>query len=1816
MRKTYKSFISVVLAAAISLGNLVSPAIPTFAAESDQSTEIQVQETETWQTEQNIETEGEAKSETGTEAELTQEEQVQVSDIEITEGEAFEAATNFSGLTFDREKVKVTFKEAANAAGEAFSSEKPGTYQAFYTVEPYSGKPAYEITRKIVVKAKEPETQKKSNNGGEQQEESGDDAESDPEADPALLNMEAKKGIFLSVTPASTANSRIKAELEKGERIWYPSDLGYYYTCWFTVNGRVAYCIESNKSTPPSADYVAEIYESNLNLQKVLYYGYGGPGDLSASYLKGYSEELRYILTHLAASYVYAGETAAFTGCTESGLQKYGVREYIQYLYSQEAPPSAELSLTGGEQTAYLEGDLQRTKTMTLKGDHRNYIQVKLPENVTYHNTDKGEQTGGTVKISGGTSFYFTAPKNKVSGTWNSGTLDGQLGGQWKTLVVSTGGVSQDIGYGEFFDTEKDSVSFSIKWLSISKIKIIKKDEEYGERLSGCVFGIYSDKACTKLIQEMPETNEKGESEAELVNAPATVYLKEIRSANGFLLNTTVYPAEVKTGKTVTVDISNEEQKGKIVIHKTGEALKTVSGTDPLTFVYENQGYAGAEYEIYAAEDIYSQNGRTKVHSAGDRIETLKTDSEGNAVSSAYYLGKYKVVETKAPDLLTLGKTEAERTREVTLSYGGQTVSLVTEEVSYQNQRPEVKIQVVKKSKNDGAALQGAKFGLYAAEDIFNVAGEKIVQKDTLIETVTSDAEGNAVFTADLPIGYQYCIKEVQAPEFYYQSEQEYTFTYDYKNDTTYRYTFTHEFENEEVRGEIHVKKIDRDSGDFISQGDASLSGAKYALYAAEDIQHPNGKSGVVYKKDEQVAECMISAEGTAAFTDLYLGSYYLKETSAGEGYLVDETRYDVTLSYGGQDVKVIRKDITVTETVKKQAFQIIKISEDGEQTETDLIQGAGFKVFLISDLKGVQDGSITPGEGSSFTAEDFIGYDYSEDETAAYYENGKKQHVPELFSDKTGYVKSPELPYGDYVVFESTVPENLTEANPFLVHISEDSREPQVWRILDDRPFEFLFKIVKKDAQTGENVLNNSAYYKIYDMEAEKYVEMKVRYPKEETVSVFQTNEEGYLLTPEQLKSSTYRIEEVKSPENYVKVGYEQQLVKDGVSVPLDEPVEGGNYEGHASSAIVIQVDSNTVHQVEGDTGNYIITVEQKNDEAVGSLTIHKKAEQLTGAKRKEQQFTTAIKNGFVQAVNAVAGIFTEEEILEPETGYLFEYEEMGLSGAVFEIHAAETIVSPDGKKDSEGNPLVRYEKDELVGTLTTDETGTAVMNNLPIGKFYLVETKSAFPAVLDPEKKSFEITYQGEEVAVGFVTMDLTNERQKVQIEAHKYDTETKEPIEGAVFGLYTEEPIQDVTGEVVVEKDTLIEKSVSDENGKVTFTADLPHGVYYIKELEPKPGYLENEEIYHFDASYTEETKEFISFSQKIENQPTHIEVTKYDVTDQKELPGASLEVWEKDGERIDAWVSTKEAHVIRGLEIGKTYILKEIKPADGYVTAEEVEFTVEDTGEVQPVAMYDDVTKVEISKQDITDESEIEGAALMILTEHEKVVESWTSTTKPHYIEKLPVGKYILREKTAANGYLTAQDVSFEVKDTGEIQKVVMKDARAMGKLILNKSDADTGKALKGVKYELRDMEGKVLETLTTDSAGHAESKEYPIGIFKDGKMTEEIKYQLAEVECLDGYELDKTVYEIVFPYKDGETAVVEVIKDFTNQKIPEMETTEETDQTPTDKIDAPKTGDTTKIWIPVSLGAISLMTLLLLLWRKYRKKTNDHLSGED
>ena len=771
-----KRILAGAMALLLSCSTLMNSGLTAFAEETTVETE-NIQETER---------ESEEMKNTGAESaelpileevkeQLENLEIVTAEDLTIVAGEKFDVKSDYTGLKINHEKVKVSFVKAEDEAGQKFDFRIPGAYQTFYRVDPVSGHPSYQIVRRIIVTEREGNHQEQQNQANHNKDDgSAEDGEAEPDSEgeskevltqepeipedtAGLIDVTAdENGMFFSVVPAAMENARgTNVNLETGEKIPYPSNIGNYETTYFTVNGKVAYCLESMKGTPPSSDYVANVFESNMELQKVLYYGYGGPGDITGSYMPSFDWKTKYVFTHLAASYSYCG-MEGFYGCSFDNIKASGVWDYIQHIYSLEAPPTAAISLSTKAVKAYESGEVQRTEVFKLDGDHRNYITLKLPEGVTYHS--KGTTKTGSVKISGGTSFYFSAPKT-VTGTWNSGKLAGQMETQWKTLVLSTGSGTQDIGYGSFFEEESSSVSFKVTWLELARIKIVKKDEKTSVNLADAVFGIYADKGGTRLIKEMPATDKKGASEVEIPKTQDTVYLKEISVPVGYKLNTKSYDVKLEAGKTSSAAVTNEEQKGQIVVHKTGEVLTGISGeAGNISFVYGNSAFSGAEYHIYAAEDIYSQDKVTKIHKAGDLAGSLTTGKDGSAVSRELYLGKYKIVEQKAPDSLVIGKTEEERTQYVTLSYAGQTVELTKGEVTFVNARPEISVKVVKKSQNDEVTLEGAVFGLYAGDDITTADGKVVVSKGTLIEQAVCDADGNTVFHADIPANFHYSV--------------------------------------------------------------------------------------------------------------------------------------------------------------------------------------------------------------------------------------------------------------------------------------------------------------------------------------------------------------------------------------------------------------------------------------------------------------------------------------------------------------------------------------------------------------------------------------------------------------------------------------------------------------------------------------------------------------------------------------------------------------------------------------------------------------------------------------------------------------------------------------------------------------------------------------------------------------------------------------------------------------------------------------------------------------------------------------------------
>lgn len=242
-------------------------------------------------------------------------------------------------------------------------------------------------------------------------------------------------------------------------------------------------------------------------------------------------------------------------------------------------------------------------------------------------------------------------------------------------------------------------------------------------------------------------------------------------------------------------------------------------------------------------------------------------------------------------------------------------------------------------------------------------------------------------------------------------------------------------------------------------------------------------------------------------------------------------------------------------------------------------------------------------------------------------------------------------------------------------------------------------------------------------------------------------------------------------------------------------------------------------------------------------------------------------------------------------------------------------------------------------------------------------------------------------------------------------------------------------------------------------------------------------------------------------------------------------------------------------------------------------DELELTVDPDGSnVMCLTVSDIQTTVEISKQDVTDCAEIPGAKLTVFDEQEHIVDTWTSGEKPHSIRGLEPGHtYILREETAPFGYVVAEDVTFTVENTGEVQPVHMFDKHAMGQLRIEKRDKKTDQLLAGAHFELRDEDGSVLEELVTDKNGEAVSSVLEIATFANGRAVKEKTYILVETKAPAGYQKDDQEYKVRFAYEDDHTEVVKVWQKVQNVKE-------------SDHATPPKTGDGTPLgeWLLVLL----------------------------
>ena len=566
-----------------------------------------------------------------------------------------------------------------------------------------------------------------------------------------------------------------------------------------------------------------------------------------------------------------------------------------------------------------------------------------------------------------------------------------------------------------------------------------------------------------------------------------------------------------------------------------------------------------------------------------------------------------------------------------------------------------------------------------------------------------------------------------------------------------------------------------------------------------------------------------------------------------------------------------------------------------------------------ISRIKHTDDGSTkieTPEKGAEFQV--YL-------KSSGSYSKAKETERDTLVCDEYGFAETKDLPYGTYTVHQTKGWDGTEFLKDFDVFINENCKTYKY--LINNAGLESYVKIVKVDSETGKQIPYAGAGFQIYNPKGE-LVTMKYTYPTVTKIDAFYTDEEGCLITPETLPyGKGYSIVEVQAPYGYI----------------LD------------STPVYFDITAENTSEENGIT---IVKTEKKNTPQKGTITVEKTGEIFSN-------------------VTAIGGGYTDEngnDIALP-TIYQPEYSVSGLSGAVFEIYADEDITTPDG--------TVRVKKDTLVATLKTNEKGTATSNELYLGKYRVVETVAPNGTVLNKTVNHIELTYAGQNEKVTNTSTSFVNERQKVEIDLLKvlekdetFGIGNGDEIKRVSFGLYADEDIKASNG-TVIPKDGLVEIITCDENGKATFTTDLPFGSYYVKEIKTDIQYILSDEKYPVVFEYAGQNIATVNITvnngEPIINDLIYgtIKGLKIDRETKDRICGAVFGLFGTDEKKYteeNAILTAKsdENGVFEFFNIPYgQYIVCELKPAEGYLpNAETYPVTVSKNDEVIEITVEND------------------------------------------------------------------------------------------------------------------------------------------------------------------------------------------------------------------------------------------------------------------
>lgn len=1107
--------------------------------------------------------------------------------------------------------------------------------------------------------------------------------------------------------------------------------------------------------------------------------------------------------------------------------------------------------------------------------------------------------------------------------------------------------------------------------------------------------------------------------------------------------------------------LTNTRQKGTITLTKTDNETG-----NPLS---------GAIFKLYARNDIVHPDGKTGViYSAGQEVATFPiTNASGKTTLNNLYLGDYYVKEVKAPNLYILNSSS----QNISLTDKGKNVEISVSTSTIQNAHQTGQITVIKHDTETDMTVPGSVYTLYAKSKIYHPDGSGRVLynvNDKVADFPATSTAGTSSLNG-LYLG-EYYIKEKTAPNGYLLSNEQYNVTLTYAGQNATVSTLSQKVTDKVVRGNIFFEKFDKnlyentdnasivDSNKDGAQGDATRKGATYGLYAARDIIHKDTKTGVVkYNQNPGniheikltkgtdlevknvnatagtlLATAKTDQNGQIEFSHLYLGDYYIKEIEPSEGYLLDTTRYYVSINYAGQTVAVVNTSTDVLEQVKKQGFEIFKLGhQSGTSGVGKPLSGVVFEIKLESDVQR-------------------LGWD--------------KAPLYDRVTTVLGKAVTKDLPHGYYRGREVKPAPNYNTAEDFFVNITQDSRTPlntiEANTNIIDEIYTSLLKVAKLDADSGKTIVIQGTEFKIKALEdvyvgdklfkAGEYIGYWNRnlFPKYE--ESWTTNSEGYIYLQEKLGAGKYQLEEIHAAKPYV-LG----IVKDGEII--NNPIE-------------FEITNTGDNDKFEDTNNDVTYVTVSDTPVKGQINVEKRGEVLVNF--VNGQFIYEERG----LSNAKFNITAKENIMDPSGDRTILHKKGALVTTI--------TTNSQGKAQTELLPLGKY-------TITEVKAPEGMVLNSKSQDVELKYANENTPVVFD----SATFTNERQKVKLDLMKYDSDNDVILPNAEITMFANKDIMNYDGNVIvkkGTAIQTVLSNNKGEIIFDLDLpvyLTDLDIDegefpdpfgltldkDEEGDIVIGNEK--SLFYVKETKQPDGYVSHHFKYMIDTAYQGQNQENITIAYNINNEITKIDVSKTDLTTGKDVIGAHMTWTDKEtGEVVDSWITDGTLHRIEGDKaiVGKTYILTEILPADGYVTAESIEFTVQDTAEIQKVEMKDDHTRIDFDKVDIVSGEPVIGTELRIIPLDEngnlkegEVFETWITNDSTHRVEYLPIGDYVLRERLQGQaldyGYVTAEDIKFTVKDTGVVQKIEMKDD--FTKLEITKTDIVTGNPVPGAELSI-------------------------------------------------------------------------------------------------------------------------------------------------